>query len=222
MTSGNDLPRLRRILEAGHPGRLRLALVGDSISEITDKWYGGASRPENNWGAVLARLLERAHAGLSVDLRNFGIGGQNTYEGLGRIHELEPFKPDLVLLAFGANDCAYHFLIPEETYLALANMIHTVRSRFGADVVAVGTAGDNPLKPFFRHLDQTLAAQRRAARQRGAPFTDVRAAILEATENGMKWAAYHLDEKNCHPNDNGHAVWARAVFDTIHRSLARP
>ena len=31
------------------------------------------------------------------------------------------------------------------------------------NVVAVGTGGDNPLKPFFKHLDETLKAQREAA-----------------------------------------------------------
>ncbi len=219
MTTRFVLPKLREALKKHTKLELRIAFFGDSISQISDKWFGGASCPENNWGPLLCRLLKEKYPNLSLAPRHFGIGGQNTYEGLGRIHELGPFRPDIVFTAFGANDCAYHFLIPEETFLALANMVHEIRSRLGADVIVVGTAGDNPLKPFFKHLEETLAAQHKAAQQRGAPFVDVRKAILQATENGRKWSEYHLDERNCHPNDNGHAVWAQAALQTIKSSL---
>jgi len=59
---------------------------------------------------------------------------------------LESFKPDLVLVAFGTNDCCHHFLIPEETQLALTTLATEIRKRYDADVVLVSTGGDNPLK----------------------------------------------------------------------------
>lgn len=198
---------------------VRVVLYGDSISEVKKGWNGGAKTPEANWGAVLVEKLGEAYPDSAFSIHHFAIGGQNSYEGLGRLDWLEPFKPDLVLVAFGANDCAYHFLQPEETKLALTTLARGIRQRFGADVILVNTGGDNPLKPFFRHLDETLAAQREAASEAKVPFVDMRAAILAATENGTRWAEFHINAENCHPTDKGHEVWAATALRVIQASL---
>lgn len=202
-------------LAAGEP--VKLVLYGDSISEVgrSPRWHGGASSPETNWGARLVEKLAAAHPEGQFEIGFFGIGGQNTYEGLGRLDALAAFQPDLVLVAFGANDCSYHFLQPEQTALALTTLVKDIKKRYGADVVVVSTAGDNPHHPFFRHLDETVAAQRAVADETGVPFVDTRRAILEATEGGSRWANYHLNQENCHPNDAGHQVWADATFEVI-------
>jgi lysophospholipase L1-like esterase len=187
---------------------------------VKPRWSGGAKSPETNWGAVLVKTLGEKHSGSEFTLRHFAIGGQNTAEGLARLDGLEPLAPDLVLVAFGANDCCRHFLEPAETGRALATLVADIHRRFNADVLVVGTAGDNPRKPFFRHLDETLAAQREAAEQAGVPFVDVRAAILDATAGGERWAEFHLAADNCHPNDAGHAIWARVAAATIEAALA--
>ncbi len=210
------LPRTRQLIAEKKP--VRVVLYGDSISEVKKGWNGGAKTPESNWGAVLVKKLHATYPDSAWSVHHFAIGGQNSYEGLGRLDWLEPFKPDLVLVAFGANDCGYHFLIPEETQLALTTLAGEIRKRFGADVVLLGTGGDNPLRPFFRHLDETLEAQRLAAAAADAPFVDLRNAVLRATENGIRWSDFHLAEGNCHPNDAGHAVWAEAAFNVL-RSL---
>jgi lysophospholipase L1-like esterase len=152
-------------------------------------------------------------------VHHFAIGGQNSYERLGRLDGLEAFKPDLVVVAFGANDCCHHFLIPEETRLALSTLATEVHKRYGADVVLAGSGGDNPLQPSFRHLDETLAAQRQAAADAAVPYVDMRAAVLAATEKGQRWAEFHLLVDNCHPNDAGHQIWAQAAFKVIQESL---
>ncbi len=200
---------------------VRVVLYGDSISEVgrSPNWNGGAKTPDANWGAVLVKRLNEAYPGSKFSVHHFAIGGQNTYEGLGRLDWLEPLKPDLVLVAFGANDCGYHFLIPEETKLALTSLAKGIMERYGADVVVCSTAGDNPLKPFFKHLDETLKVQREAAQECGVPFVDMRSAILAATENGKRWTEFHFDEGNCHPTDPGQAVWAEAAFKTIQESM---
>lgn len=221
LAAGRDdaapLPRTRRLLAEKRP--VRVVAYGDSISEVKKGWSGGATSPEANWAAVLVRRLGEKHPGADVSLRHFAIGGQNTYEGLGRLDGLEAHAPDLVLVAFGANDCCHHFLDPAETGQALAALVADIRKRFEADVVVVGTGGDNPHEPFFRHLDATLAAQRAAADQAGALFVDVREAILAATAGGDHWAGFHLGPGNCHPNDAGHAVWAEAALRAIEAVL---
>jgi lysophospholipase L1-like esterase len=212
-----SLPRTRQLIADKKP--VRVVLYGDSISEVKKGWNGGAKTPEENWGAVLVKKLQAAYPDAAFSIHHFAIGGQNTYEGLGRLDRLEPFKPDLVLVAFGANDCCHHFLIPEETKLALTTLLTQIPKRFGADVLAGGTGGDNPLKPFFRHLEETVQAQKEAAAAAQAPFVDMRAAILTATDNGMRWAEYHFNADNCHPTNKGHAVWAETAFAVISANL---
>lgn len=218
-TGPESLPRTRQLIAERQP--IRIVLFGDSISEVKTGWNGGASAPERNWGAVLARRLAEAYPAAAFTAHHFAIGGQNSSEGLGRLDGLESFKPDLVLVAFGANDCAYHFLQPEETRLALTTLATEITKRFRADVVLVGTGGDNPLKPFFLHLEETIEAQRRAAVEADVPFVSMRAATLAATENGKRWAEFHFDTGNCHPTDRGHEVWAAAALAVLKAELGR-
>ncbi len=200
---------------------LRVVCYGDSISEVgrSPQWHGGATTPAANWGQQLGVLLHAAYPGSEITVLNFGIGGQNAYEGLGRLDALGPLKPDLVLLEFGANDCCYHFLQPAETRLALATLAQWTKERYGADVMIVGCGGDNPLDPFFVHLDDTLTASRQAAADAGVPFVDMRAAVLQATDGGKRWTDFHNGAKNCHPNDRGHRVWAETVLTAINQCI---
>jgi lysophospholipase L1-like esterase len=215
--SAMTLPRTRQLI--AHKKPVRVVLYGDSISEVKPGWNGGASAPEKNWGAALVKELGEAYPDSAFSLHHFAIGGQNSYEGLGRLDYLEPLKPDLVLVAFGANDCCYHFLVPEETRLALTTLTTEITKRFGADVVLVGTGGDNPVKPFFKHLDETRQAQKEAAAEADVPFVDMRTAILDATDNGKRWAELHVNADNCHPTDKGHEVWAAAAMTVLQRHL---
>ena len=77
------------------------------------------------------------------------------------------------------------------------------------------SADDDPLAP-----DLVLAAQRHVAEQAGVPFVDVRKAMLAATGGGDRWGEFHLAADNCHPNDAGHAVWARAAAATTVAAIA--
>ena len=219
-TSATLLPRTQRLIDDHKP--VCVVIYGDSISEVKKDWSGGASTPESNWGGVLVKQLNEAYPHSTFTAQHFAISGQNSYEGLGRLNDLEAFKPDLVLVAFGANDCGFHYLIPEETKAALTTLATEIRARYGADVVLVGTGGDNPLKSSFKHLDETIAAQRQAAANARAPFVDIRSAVLLATENGKNWAEFHLSESNCHPTDKGHRIWAEAAFKSIQESLSKP
>jgi lysophospholipase L1-like esterase len=221
------LERVAQRLTRGQP--VSVVAYGDSISEVgrTSHWFGGAASPQCNWAAVLvARLRQRFHRS-RFNLAHFGIGGQNAFEGLGRLDWLGTLPalggeaPDLVLLEFGANDCGHHHLPPEATGEAIAALIDGVRARHGADVGVLGLAGDNPLQPRFRHPDETAEAIRRTAQEKGAPYADLRAAILRATEDGRRWSDFHLAPDNCHPNDAGHDVWAGAVHGSLLPYLER-
>jgi acyl-CoA thioesterase I len=213
------LPRTRELIAAGKP--VRVVCYGDSISEVgrSPGYHGGATTPEKNWGQQLGGLLRQQWPKVAFTVLNFGIGGQNSYEGLGRLDWLAELKPDLVLIAFGANDCGYHYLIPTETGLAIKSMVEGVRGRYGADVMVLCSGGESPLQPSWQHADETIAATRQAATETKAPFVDIRAAVLQATDHGKRWSEFHNGIQDCHPNDRGHELWATTVFGVIRACL---
>lgn len=196
-------------------GELRIVLWGDSISEVgrSPRWHGGASKPENNWGSVLAARLRERYPGVTITLIHAGIGGQNSYEGLGRLDALWPLNPDLVFVEFGTNDTCHHRLLPEETRQALTELCKRISEK--ADVILVGTAGNHPDDKTFHHVDETVAASRQAAADAKVSFIDMQAVMLRVTENYKEWKAFHLNAANCHPNDAGHVVWAEAAMKAL-------
>lgn len=201
----------------GERGRLRIVLWGDSISEVgrSERWHGGASSPQRNWGALVASGIVDAFGGdVRVEPVFAGIGGQNAYEGLGRIDQLFALSPDLLLIAFGTNDCCHHRLLPEQTARAIDEMVERIQAA-DADAVLLGTGGGSADDASFEHVDATNNAIRRVAQQRSVPFVDICDAILRATDDRRRWGAFHLDAQNCHPNDAGHRVWADAVLSTV-------
>lgn len=214
------LDRTRKLIQQNKT--VRLIAYGDSISEIgrTPGWFGGASRLENNWAQRLGAMLRAAHPRAGFDVVNFGIGGQNTYEGLGRFDWLAPLGPDLVVLEFGANDTGWHHLHPDETYTATKFLVESIVARHQADVVILGEGGDNPQSSVHLHLAETIAVQRRVAEEMRVPFIDLRPAILAATDNGRWWTDFHNGLQDCHPNDKGHAVWAETAFRLIEQVLS--
>ncbi len=207
------LKRTAAKLTAGQ--ELRIVLWGDSISEVgrSPRWHGGASKPENNWGSVLAAKLREKYPGVTITLIHAGIGGQNSYEGLGRLDALWPLNPDLVFVEFGTNDTCHHRLLPDETKQALTELCKRISEK--ADVILVGTAGNHPDDKTFHHVDETATASRQAASDAKVLFIDMQAVMLSVTENYQKWKAFHLNATNCHPNDAGHVVWAEAAMKAL-------
>jgi len=216
------LSHVRARLAAGKP--VRVLCYGDSISEVGrhERWHGGASKPTNNYGHLLVNKLAEASPEATFEVDFFAIGGQNTYEGLGRVLQLREYEVDLVLLAFGTNDCNHHYLLPEQTRQAMAELIAQTRRLGEHDVVVLGTGGDNPEAPFFKiRPGPIVAATAAAAKAKGARFVDIRGAILAATEDGERWADFHLNRENVHPNDAGHEVWAETIFAALQAELLR-
>jgi|GEM_PF-6421031 len=98
LSQARPVARAAKQLAAGET--FRVVIFGDSISEVgrTPRWHGGASRPNKHWGNLLGRQLEAAYPGVTVDIVHLGIGGQNSYEGLGRVHAVLPQAPGLVFV----------------------------------------------------------------------------------------------------------------------------
>lgn len=216
----NPLEKTRNKIRSG--AAINVVAFGDSISTVNDKgtpYAGGASAPEGNWHRRLGVLLKEAFPDARFNMFNFGRGGHNTYEGLGRIEWLADHQPDLVLCAFGSNDALnWHPLPSSATERALTHMIDWIRARYHAEVFLVLPGGAPPQDRQSKRVATISAVIRRVAIRMNVPFAEVRPEILRATKDGKDWPVFH-DGWGVHPNDQGHAVWARTVFESLRKFL---
>lgn len=116
-------------------GAVRIACFGDSLTE----GYGLA--PDEALPAVLERGLH--DRGIEARCLNFGVSGDTSEDGLGRLNAVLDADPDGVVLAFGANDCFLDDPV-DEVAAHLSRLIETFRER-NVPVLLVGiNAGLNP------------------------------------------------------------------------------
>ncbi len=73
---------------------------------------------------------------LQIPIRNLGVPGETTSDGLKRVEEIAEAKPRVVLLCFGGND-ALQSLPSEQTFANLGAMIERFQQE-GSFVVLIG------------------------------------------------------------------------------------
>ncbi|HMO02029.1 MAG TPA: SGNH/GDSL hydrolase family protein [Oligoflexia bacterium] len=89
-------PDLKNVKE---PGMYRVLVFGDSSS------YGWGVDFEDSYSFVLTEKLKEAFAGRKIELGNFAIPGDSSEYGRLIFDKFAPiYKPDLVVISFGAND----------------------------------------------------------------------------------------------------------------------
>ncbi len=77
--------------------RINYACFGDSLTE------GYGLHDNEALPVVLERMLQ--NEGVNTRCLNFGVSGDTTSDGLGRINAVLNAAPDAIILEFGANDC---------------------------------------------------------------------------------------------------------------------
>ena len=84
------------------PGTVRIICYGDSNTD--GPLEGGA------WPEALAEILgagANADGGIAYEVLNAGVTGYSSYQGLRRLEqEIDRYRPDVVLVAFGWNDAS--------------------------------------------------------------------------------------------------------------------
>ena len=79
------------------PGVPRVVFLGDSLT------FGlGMDSRDDAWPALVAARLEQE--GVKIQALNAGVSGETTNGGLERLPGLLELKPDVVVVALGAND----------------------------------------------------------------------------------------------------------------------
>jgi acyl-CoA thioesterase I len=122
------------------------------IVDIGDSLTAGLGLPANE--AFPARLEARLKQdGLNVHVANAGVSGDTTAGGLARLDWALGDKPDLVILALGAND-ALRGIDPVEVKANLDKMIDKIQAS-GAKLLLLGMlAPANWGKPYDDAFDR--------------------------------------------------------------------
>lgn len=194
---------------------LRFAVLGDSTAAGV-----GAGSADRSYPVLLAGRL--GEAGYRVELVNFGVSGARVADlSREQAPRAAAARPDLVLVAVGANDVTHLTRLSSvrrEMGAALDHLLAT-----GAAVVVTG-APDMRARAFLEPVRSLAGWRGRAvsraiqtvAQGKGVPFVPL------AERTGRFFTedpARHFSEDDFHPGPGGYARWADAIYPALQQAL---
>ena len=131
----NDLKWSLDTNERGYRGRaypvekpegvFRIICMGDSST------YGWGLDTQETYAACLQKLLDKLYGAGKFQVLNFGMPGYTTFQGYILLQrEVMSYQPDVVCLAFGANDDSPVALTSRERYERACSWVGTLQELF--------------------------------------------------------------------------------------------
>ena len=180
-----------------------ITALGDSLTA------GLGVAADESYPARLEARLRRE--GYRYRVINAGVSGDTTAGGLRRVDWVLRSKPEVVIVALGAND-ALRGLSVAATRANLADIVARVRAS-GARVLLAGMrAPPNYGEPFVRDFDGVFPA---VARQSGVAF-------MPFLLDGVAAVARLNQADGIHPNPAGQQVIADRMWPYLKPLLVRP
>jgi len=197
--------------------RLTVTFFGDSISDLDriPGWYGGASCRETHYAQVFRSLVKERFDNTHLMVHYAGICGQNTYEGSRRLFLLQSMKPDLVVVAFGANDLGGRDLSPAQHVNALELIFNGLRSQLGCELAAMAASSGGPNFEKAAEVGPFVQAQAESCRKHGVPFVNTRQELMTRLASGESWDIYYPSHFDGHPTDAGHRLFGEMLFQVV-------
>ena len=158
---------------------------GDSLTE----GYGA-----NEGGGYPSQLAGR----LRVKIRNLGVSGHTTADGLARLDQAVQLKPRVVLLCLGGND-ALRSVPPDETFANLGTMIERFQQA-GSFVVLLGVRSVGLTDKNAKRFEQLAKARR--------------VLLVPNILDGILFSPSLMADQ-IHPNDKGYAKIAERLEETL-------
>ena len=190
--------------------RFLIDTVGDSITSGYPYYLplegNGCTPPCGGYQPKLQSLL--LAAGKDVLVRNYGVRGASTADGVARIDALlDSSSPQIVLILEGTNDL---FTSSKDTVVKnIAYMVDATLAR--GEVPVLGTLLPDIRKAevyLSKPIVETNTLLRQLARDRGIGLADHYAALVGNWSN--------LTYEGLHPNLAGYEVMARTWFTPVH------
>ncbi len=126
---------------------------------------------------------------------NLGVSGDTTKKGVERLHELDKYKPRVVMLLLGGND-ALQRVSPEETFANLRTIIADIQKR-GAIVLLLGVRGGVVNNTFDTEFEKLAV-------ETGSAFVPD---VLDGLFGNKQYMADGI-----HPNDAGNKLMANKIY----------
>jgi len=165
---------------------------GDSLTEGF-----GAARGED-YPSVFSRLT-------GIKVKNLGLSGNTTQDGLNRLEEAAQMKPRVVLLCLGGNDTLRQ-MAPETTFANLGKIIDRFH-REGSFVVLIGVQSANLLRDKNHERFEGLAEEKQVF-------------LIENILDGVIFDRSLMSDR-IHPNDQGYEKIARRFVEELTPHLAQ-
>lgn len=208
-----------------------IVALGDSITQGAMAYQ--TMNPERVYHRFLQQRLQEAYPLTTFSTINAGVSGSTAPQALQRLErDVISHHPDLVLIAFGANDCLGGQAAQAEFSAALTTMIGQVRARTEADIVLL-----TPPMMANRHTDRIhpehetvaetiiraqtngdLAAYadivRAVAAQEEVPLADVHQAWQNLAKQGVDTITWLSNALN-HPDEHGQRMAADILWECL-------
>ena len=194
------------------PEALRIVALGDS--SLTGPGL------EHDGLVWLRQAVDRLGDNRPISVASLAVGGSRVADVLGRVPEALQLRPDLVVIAVGANDALHGTWIP-----SFRRMFERLIAQLLDDVpvVAVASVGDlgniarvpAPLKSVLRLRAARVCRviERSVARHGRAVLLDVRSADHIFRDRTV------FTPDLFHPGASGHSAWAGAAVPGLRDAL---
>lgn len=208
-----DIPRDKTTI--GEGVELNYLILGDSTSIS----QGG----DYSQGYVV-KTAENLSNSYKVTYQNFGVSGARISDvAIDQLERSKSFKPDIVLIAVGANDVT-HLTSLENIKNDMKIIINTLRERNkNVKIVFTGAAsmGDvirfvQPFKWFMGYRTNNVnMVFEEIATEENVTFAYV------ARDTGKQFAKHpeYFAQDKFHPNNQGYAIWTEVLNRAIDSSI---
>lgn len=183
---------------------VNILIVGDSIGAGS-----GCSRPENSWVSLVTAYLEEKY-NTDIYINNISMGGCDSLCGYVRVKELrDNIDYDLAIVCYGQNDS------PEQFDIFYESIIRAVCQKYTkCSVISIQESSQKTYTEKMKAIS-TIASYY------GIPVVDTIAPFRKGNTNQEIDDFYNmLTADGIHPNDAGHAVYARQIENTIDKMVS--
>lgn len=201
------LPRTITKLQSTLP--LKIALLGDSISAGANASALADAPPyQPAYPELLRRNLHEQFRG-TVEMHNLAVGGTSTDWGVTQVDKIIEAKPDLVVLAFGMNDCAGRSA--QEYQANTEKMIALIRAKLPETefILVASMLGNRDWIALKTELFPEYLAALKKLSGPGIAVADVTSIWTEFIRLKKDWD--QTGNGVNHPNDFGHRVYAQVL-----------
>ncbi|QHW31848.1 SGNH/GDSL hydrolase family protein [Paenibacillus rhizovicinus] len=204
------LPRFASKLSGGED--VAIAYLGGSITEGA----GASVQHETSWRALNGKELSARYAASRFAFLNAGVGGTTSTFGAHRLqaHVLSQGAFDLLFVEFAVNDGEDR----EESIRGMEGIVRQCRRLSPqTELVFLYTAADKNLSSEADRLPFNIAVHEEVAARYGIASVNIAGGVQDRIGAGeTTWEALAPDR--VHPNDEGHALYARYVSEFLERA----